>query len=75
MDETPQFPLTDDVEWLVRHAKLPLHVGTGTVEQHGDPDHPIARVFREFRERMGRPQSDSAESQFDASFFVPPAGN
>src|SRR4051812_42036620 len=75
MDETVLLPLGDDAAWLLRHCKLPLHTGIGTVGQHGDPDHPFARVIRDMRKATGQPEQDEAEAEFAAGFLVPAAGN
>lgn len=73
MDETSLSPFSDDAAWLLRHSKLPLHIGVGTVERHGNPDHPLAQMVHRFRQASGQPEP--AKAEFAASFLVPATGN
>ena len=74
MGETALFPFADDTEWLLRYGRLPLHTGIGKVDRHGDSEHPISRMVRQM-EVTGHAGREHVEPEFEASFFVPPAGN
>src|SRR4051794_17569095 len=75
MDDIPLSPFADDVAWLSRYCKLPLHTGVGKVAQHGSVDHPLSRLAQRMRQSTGQVDTQHAELEFAASFLVPPAGN
>lgn len=75
MDETQLVPFADDSDWLLRYCKLPLHTGIGRVDRHGDPDGPVARMIRRFRQSNEQGESEKTQAEFAANFFLPAAGN
>jgi len=75
MDHGLPRPFENDCDWLLRYCRLPLHVGRGRVERHGNPDSPNAQVWRKFGQLMRGSQSPPPESGFAAAFFLPVDSN
>lgn len=73
MNEQALFPFELDADWLQRYCKLPLHSGVGRVDQHGNPNHPLAEMSRLIRKGTG--QTDPISNEFVVSFLVPATGN
>lgn len=75
MDNLPLYPLQEEAGRLERHCKLPLHTGTGRVENQADSHHPLQKAFRHWEHLSGRRSLSPSEVEFDASCLVPAAGN
>ena len=75
MGETYLLPFADAADWLLRYCKLPLHTGFGTVERHGNSDHPFAQKVRRMQWLAGQIEPEPVKPEFEADFFVPAAGN
>jgi len=75
MDDNHLLPFVEDTQWLLRYPKLPLHRGIGKVRIDGAFENPIVRKFREFQLGKQLAQASSPEWEFEASIFVPAAGN
>lgn len=73
MDDAVLYPFATEAEWLERYCKLPVHAGTGTVEEHGASDGRISLIVRRFEQTAG--STDNTQARFDASFVVPATGN
>ena len=67
------FPLHEDADRLLRHAKLPPHTGVGVVESHGDIDHPGLKQLRQCADQVN---NDTAPAlQLDVTCLVPASGD
>ena len=73
MHSQPLYPLQAEADSLLRHCKLPLHIGQATIGgQPGlDPDHPLIKLYTHFN-----PNAPTlADVTFDAAFLMPAAGD
>jgi hypothetical protein len=73
MESLALYPLHEDQDHLLKHARLHLHRGKARIESQldRDPNHPLERLFKHFNPDA----PDLPDVEFDAAFFLPASGD
>jgi len=75
MDTPFLYPLHESADFLVRHCKLPPHIGTGSAANHGDPNNPLAQLVKHFQLARRQKVTGRSEDTFCGTFLFPAAGD
>src|SRR4051812_6147404 len=74
MTVIPLRPLVDLPTEHLRYGKMDPHVGTGRLGKHGDDNHPVKQMVRDFKESTAKTHHDPSAIDYEATAVVPTCG-